>query len=120
MVAMRSLLKISPKLLDNTISMIASRTKVYTHGNHFDKAMSAVPVEFWASIEHLCLLTTYPTALDGMFIYSLKLRVVEVDLDWLIPGSTYVDVVTSEDFDGRQTMTLGQGCRRKDSRHSFT
>ena len=99
MLAMRTLLNISPKLLDNAISMIASRTTVKTYGNNFHKAMSAIPVEFWASVEHLRLQTTYPISVDGMFIYSPRLRTVEVGLEWLTMGSNHVEVVTAEDFD---------------------
>jgi hypothetical protein len=97
MLAMRILLNISPKVLDNVISMIASRTTVKTYGNNFHKAMSAIPVEFRASVEHLRLKTTYPISVDGMFIYYPRLRTVEVGLEWLTMGSNRVEVVTTED-----------------------
>lgn len=99
MLAMHTVLNISPKLLDNAISMIASRTTVKTYGNNFHKAMSAVPVEFWASVEHLHLQTTYPVSVDGLFISFPRLRTVEVGLEWLTMGSNHVEVVTTEDFD---------------------
>lgn len=99
MVEMRTLLHISPKLLDNFISMIASRTTVKTYGIHFHKAMSAIPVKFWASVQHLHLISMYPNSVEGMFIYSPKLQHVEFDLEWLTVGSPRVEVVTTETFD---------------------
>jgi hypothetical protein len=97
---MRHLLRISPRLRNNIILMIASRTTIQTYGNRIYEVLASLPINFLERVQHLRLKITYPASLDDTFLRSPRLRVVEVGLDLLTFCEMRVEIKTSETFSG--------------------